>query len=547
MYTVLQPDVYNYKMWVVDDLGVYSLGSNQVAANYTVPQVEYPFSDDIEGGSGASGAWEWSAPWGPTSTAHSPLRAWADSPVGFYENNANTALTTSVDLAGAAAPVLTFWHKTVLEQGDFGYVEISTNGGVDWSRVFSATGIEDWNQEKIDLSPYAGQVLFVRFRLQANGQDRADGWFLDDIRMADGLLAVGYPYFDNMDSGSGAWFYDSPWGRTDDISFSGNWSWTDSPDGVYANNISTSLRIRIDLSPANMPVLQFMHRHSLQENRDWGLVEVSTNSGASWKVLYSRTGGQADWKRAAIDLSDYAGNANVLIRFRVKSDGSTTNDGWYVDDVRVSETTAPVLGYPYTNDMEGPTGDWIASSWGLTVDSYGGDFAWSDSPLGNYALDIWSDLILSNVLDLGNAVNPQLTFWHKYDIYNWNRSYEPGSGHNHYVEEHDRGRLHISNFFGRAGTWEPLATFWGVVGDWTRFQVDIPSKYVGLNTVRIKFVLDDSRDTYTSSGINNHRIQLLPRRDGGQHHTRHVDILPVPGGGPGSAHLRVDRRGPGWP
>ena len=28
VYTILEPDTFRYKIWVIDDLGVYSLGSN---------------------------------------------------------------------------------------------------------------------------------------------------------------------------------------------------------------------------------------------------------------------------------------------------------------------------------------------------------------------------------------------------------------------------------------------------------------------------------------------------------------------------------------
>ena len=71
------------------------------------------------------------------------------------------------------------------------------------------------------------------------------------------------------------------------------------------------------------------------------------------------------------------------------------------------------------------------------------------------------------------------------------------------INEHDRGRIYISNYFGQEGTWQSLATYWGTLNEWTRVTIDIPATFVGLDSVRIKFVLDDNRDTHTSSGINN--------------------------------------------
>ena len=62
-----------------------------------------------------------------------------------------------------------------------------------------------------------------------------------------------------------------------------------------------------------------------------------------------------------------------------------------------------------------------------------------------------------------------------------------------------------SNYFGQEGTWQQLATYYGTLNEWTRVAIDIPPTFAGLDSVRIKFVLDDNRDTHTSSGINNHQ------------------------------------------
>ncbi len=500
VYTILEPDTFRYKIWVIDDLGVYSLGSNQVEAIYSLPEVAYPFFDNMEGDTTSN--WEWSAPWGLSSVAYSGITSWADSPVGPYADDANTALTTSISLAAAGSPALTFWHRTALEVGrDYGYVEVSNNGGATWVNVFRATGIEDWNQEKVDLSGYVGDVIHLRFRLDSDSSGRADGWYIDDVSIDEGPLNVEFPYSDDMESGSGAWFYDSPWGLTQEEAHSGVYSWTDSPNSVYVNNVSTSLQIEIDLSVSEMPVLEFWHIYSLEENRDFGHVEISTNAGASWTQLYFVTGGGPGWVRELVDLSSYAGQAGLLIRFRVRSNGSTSADGWYIDDVTVREALPPRLDYPFFDGMEDGGGNWASGSWGLVPTSFEGDNAWHESPRGDYSLDTWSELVLSNVIDLSSADNPQLTFWHKYVIYDF------GSGHDgqHWINEHDRGRIYISNYFGQEGTWQSLATYWGTLNEWTRVAIDIPATFVGLDSVRIKFVLDDNRDTHTSSGINNHQ------------------------------------------
>ena len=496
VYSILQPDFYHYRMWVLDDLARYSPGSNEVVATYTVPQVSFPFFDDMEGG---TGDWEWGAPWGLITTGDtggSPDTSWTDSPLGPYADNTNAALTTNIDLALAASPVLTFRHRFAMEQAtDFGYVEISTDIGVTWTKVMTLTGVEGWNRERLNLSGYTGQVIGLRFRLVSDGAGRADGWFIDDVRIDDEAIAASYPFFDDVEGGPGVWFYDSPWGRSQEASYSGVYSWTDSPNSGYADNASTSLRMTIDLSPALMPVLSFRHQFSLQENGDYGYVEVSNNGGASWRQIYFVTGGTSKWLRELVDLGEWAGQANVIVRFRMASNGSTTSNGWLLDDLRIAETPAGPVGYPFFDDMEGGTGDWISGSWELAAEGASGIQSWTDSPQGNYTLDTWSELVLSNVIDLSGANNPKLIFWHKYNLYDETCCY---------INEHDYGRVYISNFYGQGGTWQQLAYYSGTQSEWTKVQIDL-SNWVGLSSVRIKFVLDDNRDTNGGYGEQNHQ------------------------------------------
>ena len=321
---------------------------------------------------------------------------------------------------------------------------------------------------------------------------------------AGGLVA--YPHFDDMESGRRNWALEAPWALTDEASYSGNFSWTESPGADYANNVNASLTININLGAALMPVLSFRHIYSLQESADWVVAEVSSDGGSNWTQVFSRTGGQAQWTLEMVDLGSWAGQQNVLIRFRMITNTSITADGWHVDDVRIGETPGGPIPYPFFDDAEGGTGSWVSGPWEHTnlAAGHSGVTSWNDNPNVDYHLDAWSEFVLSNVIDLSSADDPMLTFWHKYDIYNWNRSYESGSGHNHYVEEHDRGRVYVSTFFGKGGTWEQVGSFYGVLNQWTRVQINL-SKWVGSSSVRLKFVLDDSQDTYTSSGINNHQ------------------------------------------
>ena len=473
----------------MDDLGRASVGSNFEEAAYTVPQVNFPLFEDFEGG---TANWAWGSPWGPvTTTAHSTTTSFADSPLGSYENNANTALTTFVSLVGSSSPVLTFWHRPQLEHGkDFVHVEVSQDSGQTWTTLLSLTGFEPRNQERIDLNDYTGGVIGLRFRLQADGDGPADGVNIDDIRIANSAVSAGYPFSDDAESGLAPWLYDTPWGQTMVAHRSTSTSWTDSPESDYANNIDASLELRINLGAAIMPVLEFWHRYSFQKNADFGYVEVSIDGGANWNRVYFVTGGVSSWVNEKVDLTEYAGQANVRVRFRVVTDGSGTADGWEIDDVIIAETTHGPIPYPFHDDVEpqsGPADNWLTGSWEATTPGHDSPTALNDSPQGNYirSTDTHMRIVLASTINLANAINPRLSFWHDYDFasIDYNRRFE-----------RDRGRVYVSNFFGKTGTWEQVASFTGSSNGWVFSQVDL-SDYVGLTNARVTFTITDDFGT----------------------------------------------------
>jgi PKD repeat protein len=144
---------------------------------------------------------------------------------------------------------------------------------------------------------------------------------------------------DNMETRSQYWTAEGTWARTLTDAYSPSWSWTDSPDGNYPDNADMSLiSATIDLSSATVPKLIFRHKYDLR-SYDYGRVEISGDDGGSWSSLKTfHNGTLSHWTREEIDLSSYAGNATVKIRFRLTSNASDNADGWYIDDVWVGDT-----------------------------------------------------------------------------------------------------------------------------------------------------------------------------------------------------------------
>ena len=132
-------------------------------------------------------------------------------------DSSDMTLARGFDLSGLDSATLTFWTWYDIENGwDYGYVEISTDAGQTWTILkgprttdynpagnsFGAgyTGeSENWVQERIDLSDFAGQEILVRFEYITDDAYNTPGWALDDIAIPE--LGVE----DNVEDGEQMW------------------------------------------------------------------------------------------------------------------------------------------------------------------------------------------------------------------------------------------------------------------------------------------------------------------------------------------------------
>jgi carboxypeptidase T len=112
--------------------------------------------------------------------------------------------------------------------------------------------------------------------------------------------------------------------------------WNDSPGGRYPSGADLRLTSPVlDLSTYPAVRLAFDERCATEETYDTGVVEVSTDAAhAVWTEVY-RCSGRSAWRRVTLDLPQLAGQADVRLRLRTRSDGSGEFDGWSVDDLTV--------------------------------------------------------------------------------------------------------------------------------------------------------------------------------------------------------------------
>lgn len=150
------------------------------------------FETSIEGfGFGdASGVWQWGVPTSGPKKAFSGTKVMATVLDGNYPNGTNSYVEMPViDLTDTKHAVLSFaqWYKL----GDwwsasFDRAEVfigSKKSNFTFERVKTYTMRNTtWTTEYIDLSPYAGDQIYVVFNLRGDfGSD--EGWYIDDIKI----------------------------------------------------------------------------------------------------------------------------------------------------------------------------------------------------------------------------------------------------------------------------------------------------------------------------------------------------------------------------
>jgi len=135
-------------------------------------------------------------------------------------NMLSSSLTRQVDLTEVEAATLHFWTWYDIEEGfDYGYVAVSVDDGRTWETLpgthttsddpnkanygFGYTGKSaDWLGEQVDLTPYAGRQILLRFWSISDPGLNQPGWLIDDITIPE----IGFA--DDGEQGDSGWTVD---------------------------------------------------------------------------------------------------------------------------------------------------------------------------------------------------------------------------------------------------------------------------------------------------------------------------------------------------
>jgi immune inhibitor A len=134
-------------------------------------------------------------------------------------------------------------------------------------------------------------------------------------------------------------------------------------------------------SAANI-FMNFQTSYDIEEEWDFGFIQVSTDNGATWTSLESPlmtsehasqanegiianlpgySGYSDGWVSDSIDLTDYAGQ-NILLSFRYMTDAATSLEGFYVDDISVVADGNVV----FSDNAENGEANWTMDGWMLS-------------------------------------------------------------------------------------------------------------------------------------------------------------------------------------
>ena len=153
---------------------------------------------------------------------------------GADQSWADVKLARSVDVPAAADAKFWLWDNYVAEEDwDFGFVEVSTDGGTTWNeqKVFDEAGDEvstpdgysdpngrmhdygdkkygltgssdGWRHDYVDLSGFAGQTVQLRLRYATDAGFEERGWFADDFAVTGGGATT---WTDDVEGGDNGW------------------------------------------------------------------------------------------------------------------------------------------------------------------------------------------------------------------------------------------------------------------------------------------------------------------------------------------------------
>ena len=239
-------------------------------------------------------------------------------------------------------------------------VQLMYKAGDEWTTVDATRKSGDFKSGDYAVKIAGEDIAVPSFTYKWVINDYGNNTVESDEYVVEVKAGISTGYFENFDASyapvgwnssgaNDAWEWGAPTSGPGEA-YSGENVYATNLDGLYNSSMDAILVMPpVDL-PEGPSFLQFKHWHNFEESSagrawDYGHVKISTD-GVNWTNLQMFQGLSDGWLTTEIDLSEYSGR--VYLGFHTFSDGSVNRDGWYIDDVGLTETSQ------YSEDDEAP-------------------------------------------------------------------------------------------------------------------------------------------------------------------------------------------------
>jgi len=198
-----------------------------------------------------------------------------------------------------------------------------------------------------NISPAAVSSATLVVTLEVAGAYTLQDTFTWNVGYADTI------WTETFEAGMGLW--ESTSWDLDYSAYAGQYSMSESPQGEYPelSTLTVTLIDGIDLRGYSSASLSFMAKWDIEIDYDFCQILASDDAGETWRALpgdYTALGngatvqpvgepgyhGTQDWVQDQMNLDDYAGSPDLLLRLQVLSDTYYEGDGFRIDNMEIS-------------------------------------------------------------------------------------------------------------------------------------------------------------------------------------------------------------------
>ncbi len=279
----------------------------------------------------------------------------------------------ALSCGGYVAPVNTQLNKTSYNPGESGSLKVS----------FKNKGLLASQNVKIEL---ASQSPYINISSASFNYNFVNSYYQDSLTLNFNILGsapvnMGLPILltikqndtsivhrqkiyvcigagtttlsDSAENGMTNWTAVGGWNTSTVQSYSPTRSFSESPTGNYTNSSVRTMTLTTGRNISTVPVtiLSFFTRYNI-ETMDNAYIDVSSDNGTTWNSVKYYYGVQNEWKQEVLDITELANSSATLkIRFTVVTNRSVVADGWYVDNIKLTNYQDVLTGITYVPEV----------------------------------------------------------------------------------------------------------------------------------------------------------------------------------------------------